>query len=81
LDVTLRSRSLRPLLALLLLSTGAACSDPVGASPVLSEIVPEGRAERGLPLVLRAVTAAGDTLAAGAVAWSALPADAGTWSG
>lgn len=58
----------------------AACDDPVAVAPDGIEISFEGRAERGLALVLRAVTAAGDTLPPGEVAWRITPEDAGTMS-
>lgn len=59
----------------------AACGDSSGPRPTELEIVSRGRAERGLTLVLRAVTGPADTASAAAVAWSISPGDAGTLRG
>ncbi|HEX7051369.1 MAG TPA: hypothetical protein VF188_14275 [Longimicrobiales bacterium] len=71
---------LRALAAGVALATGA-CRDPADPTPRTAEIVAIGRLERGLPLLLRVVEAAGDTVPPAAVAWTVEPADAGTLRG
>ena len=83
----------RPALALLL---AAACGGSGGTEPEpepepepeqpadggsLAAIVALGRLERGLPVVLRAVTAEDDTLPSGAVSWRVIPTEAGSLRG
>lgn len=59
-----------------------ACAGAMEPGPQAElEIVFEGRAERGLDLVLHVVTADGDTLPPGAVAWRITPEAAGAMSG
>lgn len=73
------------LLALLACVSAAACGeDPVAVDPNEDEptentIGFEGRAERGLDLLLHVTTTKGDTLPAGEVAWRIEPEGAGTW--
>lgn len=83
-----RPQGIRPLrrlacTAALLAGVGAACAgDPVEIEPPAHlEVVYEGRAERGLTVVLRATRAVGDTVSPGAARWRVEPADAGAWSG
>ncbi|HEX7120512.1 MAG TPA: hypothetical protein VF212_17100 [Longimicrobiales bacterium] len=75
------SRRLAWAAALLAAAGVAACDSPVDATPDALEIRYEGRAERGLSLVLQARDPAGEPLAPGTVAWRVDPADAGTWRG
>ncbi|HEX6940943.1 MAG TPA: hypothetical protein VF158_16110 [Longimicrobiales bacterium] len=76
-----------PPAAVALLLAAAACGGRAGTEPdppdgdALAAIVAVGRLERGLPVVLRAVTSAGDTLPPGSVSWRVDPADAGALSG
>ena len=58
-----------------------ACSDPVEALPDGLTVHYDGRPERGLPLVTRAITHDGETLPSGTVSWSIDPAAAGSWRG
>ena len=77
-----------PIRSALVLLLAAACGGSGGTEPgprsdggSLAAIVAVGRLERGLPVVLRAVTSEGDTLAPRSVAWRVSPADAGTLGG
>ncbi len=58
-----------------------ACSEPATVEPDTLEVAAEGRAERGLSLVLHAITADADTLPPGTVVWRVEPENAGTWRG
>lgn len=69
------------LIAILAVVALPACSDPVETLPDDLIVGHHGRAERGLSLVMHAITHDGDTLPAGTASWRVDPSDAGRWRG
>lgn len=75
-------RRLAGVAALFVMAAAAAgCKDPVEPLPDDLQVVWQGRAERGLSLVMSALTAKGDTLAPESVTWRVRPSSAGSWRG